>query len=173
MANSTKKNRTEIDRFTNKLQKQFGKIVTATAMKALGAEQVRQMQIRVRLGYGVRKDLGRREAFKSLKDHSPSYKIYRSRNSSKLDGTTSPRKQNLTFTGQLVRDIHVVGYRKDSFIIGHSDKNRASPDNFSNKKLSTWVQEQGRPYMFVTDNEYKKLLRFYQNKIIKPTLAKI
>ena len=43
MANSSQRNRTEIDRFTSKLQKQFGKIVTTTSMQMLGAEQVRQM----------------------------------------------------------------------------------------------------------------------------------
>jgi hypothetical protein len=172
MANSSKLNRTEIDRFTTKLQKQFGKIVTTTSMQMLGAEQVRQMKIRVRLGYGVRKELGKREAFKSLKHHSPSYTRYRELNSDQLDPETSPKMQNLTFTGQLVRDIRVIKYRKDSFVLGHSDKKRDG-DSFSNKKLSKWVQEQGRPYMYVTDLEYKKLLRFYQNNIIKPTLAKI
>ena len=172
MTSSSKRNRTEIDRFTSKLKKQFGKIVTTSSMAMLGAEQVRQMKIRVRLGYGVRKEFGKRQAFKSLKHHSPSYTLYREQNRDKLDPETAPRMQNLTFTGQLVRDIRVIKYRKDSFVLGHSTKGRKD-DDFSNRKLSQWVQEQGRPYMYVTDLEYKKLLRFYQNKIIKPVLAKI
>jgi hypothetical protein len=89
MANSSQRNRTEIDRFTTKLQKQFGKIVTTTSMQMLAAEQVKQMKIRVRLGYGVRKELGKREAFKSLKHHSPSYTRYRELNSDQLDPETS------------------------------------------------------------------------------------
>jgi len=162
----------QIKDLNKRLEKQFSVIPSKKSMTMLGNFAVIGMQKRVRLGFGSTKELGPKKSLKSLRDHSPAYKAYRKRYQSDLDSTTSARKQNLTFTGQLVRDIQLLKATKNNFKIGHSTSAR-NGDNFSNRKLSKWVQVAGRTYMDITNLEYKRLLRFYQNTIIKPALSKI
>ena len=167
---------TQIADLKKKLEDKFGSITSKKNMLKLGKHLVTDMQTRIRLGYGVKEQLGKRESFKSMgktgKGHTPRYIAYRKKNKALLDSTTRPTKQNLTFTGQLVRDLRVLKATKSNFLIGHSKKNRTG-ETLTNRRLSGFVQIQGRPYMNVTNLEFKRLLRFYQNEIIKPILSKI
>jgi len=168
---------TQLKDLKKKLEGVFGSLTTKKSMKRIGNYLVEDMQKRVRLGYGVREQLGKRESFKSMgktgKGHTPRYIAYRKKNKALLDSTTRPGKQNLTFTGQLVRDIRLVKVTKANFTVGHSNKSRKG-ETLTNRELSGFVQIEGsRPYLNVTNLEYKRLLRFYQNNIVKPTLAKI
>ena len=163
---------TQIADLKKKLEDKFGSITSKKNMLKLGKHLVTDMQTRIRLGYGAPTQLGKRQSLKSLKNHSPAYKRYRKKNRSKLDSSTRPAKQNLTFTGQLVRDLRVLKATKSNFLIGHSKKKRTG-ETLTNRRLSGFVQLQGRPYMNVTNLEFKRLLRFYQNEIIKPILSKI
>jgi hypothetical protein len=155
-----------------RLEKQFGILTSKSAMQKLGDWTTLDIQKRIRLGYGVRKSLGKKIALKTLKKHTPEYTAQRIRNKNELDSTTAPKKQNLTYTGQLVRDLRVLKASKSNFTIGHSTKSRQN-SNLTNRKLSGYVQDVGRPYMNITDLEFKRLTRFYQNKIIRPVLSKI
>jgi hypothetical protein len=169
MAKSTQ---TQINDLKKRLEKQFGIIVTKPVMTKLGNFLVGDMQKRVRLGYGVPRQEGKRKSLKSMKPHTLAYTKFRQKKRSELDPTTSPRKQNLTFTGQLIRDLRVVKATKSNFLIGHSTSKR-SGEKISNRQLSEFVQDKGRIYMNVSALEFKRLTRFYQNKIVRPVLSKV
>ena len=166
-----KKTETQINDLKKRLEKQFGLIVTKPVMKKLGIFLVGDMQKRIRLGYGVPKQEGKRKSLKSMKPHTLQYTKFRQKNRSELDPTTSPRKQNLTFTGQLVRDLRSKA-TKSNFKIMHSTSKR-DDESISNRQLSQFVQDKGRIYMNVSDLEFKRLTRFYQNKIVRPVLSKV
>jgi hypothetical protein len=163
---------TQIKNLQKRLEDSFEALTTKKNMTKIGKYLVADMQKRVRLGYGAPKQLGPRKSLKSLKDHSPEYKAYRKKKKAILDSTTRPGKQNLTFTGQLVRDLRLIKVTKANFIVGHSQNSRTG-ESLTNRDLSGFVQIKGRPYMNVTNLEFKRLLRFYQNEIIKPVLSKI
>ena len=163
------KTETQINNLQKKLQDTFGVLTTKKSMVRIGRFLVVDMQKRIRLGYGSARQLGQKEKLKPL---TSSYVNYRKKNRSSLDKTTRPKKSNLTFTGQLVRDLRLTKVTKANFVIGHSNKLRRR-ETLTNRELSGFVQIQGRPYMNVTGLEFKRLLRFYQNDIIKPTLSKI
>lgn len=167
-----KKTEAQIKDLKKRLRKLFKVVTNKQSMKTLGGYAVDELQKRTRLGYGVKKSLGPKISLKQLRDHSAGYKRYRKRNRRSLDTTTRPAKQNLTFTGQLLRDLRLTKVTRSNFTIGHSSRKRRG-DDFSNRTLSKWVQDEGRTYMDITDKEYKRLLRFYQNKIVRPKLAKV
>lgn len=101
---------------------------------------------RTRLGFGARD--GKKEKLKKL---SEGY-IKQRKRSTELSPFTSPRKSNLTFTGQMLESVHAQGHTV------RIPKGR-------NSRVATYVTEQGRPWFGVTEQERAQLKIFYERLV--------
>ena len=164
----TSKFQKDLRKELSKIEKQFIKTVSPTAMKKIGNEAVMMVRTRTRVGFGVS---GSRK--QKLKKLSASYVKTRKKlkKAGQLDSTTGVRKSNLTNTGQMLRSLKIKKANSKSVKIGASGRRQGS--RLGNEKLSRFVTIQGRPFLDLTESEEKKLARFYQNKILKPALARV
>jgi len=113
---------------------------------------------RTRKGKGVKKTGGNRVKLKAL---SKAYIKYRK--TQKLHSTTSPRKSNLTFTGQMLESVKILKSTKDSaFSIGPSGRRK---DGKRNADVSRWVTEKGRPFMNLGKVEIRELHRILEARL--------
>ena len=131
-------------------------------MLKLGKESVTIIRRRTRLGYGVTGGLfGNKQTLKSLKPHSPQYQKYRQKHKAELYRETSPRKQNLTFSGELLNSMKVTLARKHRCLIGFPKRKH----KISGELLTEIAQKQhdaGRKFLFMSKKEANQLLRFYR-----------
>lgn len=125
------------------------------------AERIKK---RTRLGYGVEGGVrgGQRERLGKLSD---SYIATRkkARRSGKLSSATSPKRSNLTFTGQLLDSLR--GMVKGNKIIVYLKKNR--DDGKTNPQVAGYVENGGRPFFELTDKEVKGLRNNIKKDLIK------
>lgn len=134
-------------------------------LKKMGLAAVDIVVTRTRKGFGVKKTGGNRKKLKAL---SKGY-IAR-RKMSNLHRTTSPRKSNLTFTGQMLESVKVLrSTKKSSFSIGPSGRRS---DGKRNADVGRWVSDQGRPFMNLGRLEIKELSKIMRSQM-KDRLQKI
>jgi hypothetical protein len=114
------------------------------------------------LGYGVKKDLGRKEKLREL---SFDYKEFRRENKDLLSRATRPSKSNLTLTGQMLDSLRIRKFRRGLVTIGPYGRRRAagfSPTKLTNPQLTEILEANGRPYLHLSRLEVKQLQRFYR-----------
>jgi hypothetical protein len=87
----------DIANFVNKASGAVKKSVQRKVMNEFGLEVIKMIQVRVRLGYGVRREGAPKQPLRRL---SKSYIEFRKRNRHRLSEYASPGKSNLTFTGE-------------------------------------------------------------------------
>lgn len=147
-----------LSNFAKKLSAKLKKSFDPSFMREVGNETIRLIYSRTKLGYGVRSQGAAREKLKPLSD---TYINIRKRiqKSGGLDPTTSPKKSNLTKSGQMLRSIKIkranngtvwivpMGYRTD----------RKSNEEIANKV------SKDRPFMYLSNLEIEKIKRFAQN----------
>jgi hypothetical protein len=162
------KARIKFNEIVKKIEKAVDDNLKVDALGRLGVEAVNLVRKRTRLGYGVPKNLGQR---KKLEPLSPRY-VERRSMFSNLAAYTTPKKSNLTLTGQMLESLEatVVG----STVIIRPTGTRI--DGKRNEDVARWNQEgaigQGkdgslwvrpeRIFMNISKNEYNQLLRFYR-----------
>jgi hypothetical protein len=146
---------TDIAKFLKDCFKVFDKFGDKEAMTAIAAEAANMIRTRTRLGYGVPGDNAPRQKLKVLSD---SYKLFRRKHKDELYDEASPAKSNLTFTGQLLNSLKVKKISKDSAIVGASGKRQG--EQLTNDKLAEYVEENGRPFLYLSNLENKKLETF-------------
>jgi hypothetical protein len=148
----------------------FGKSIDSKSMERIAKEAVIEIKRRTRLGYGVAEDRQPKEKLLSL-----SYEYIEQRFEMKEDGilsdATKPQRSNLTMTGQMLDSLRVINHRRNFAEI--SPYGSRWDSDLTNQEVSAYVEAAGRPYLNLSDLEIKKLARFYQNKILKPKLAKV
>lgn len=134
-------------------------------LREMAQEAIRLIQIRTRLGYGVKETGAKRERLTPLK---PKYKVFRAKNRFELDNTTSANRSNVTFSGQMLGSMKIVSIRDRSVVIGPAGRRSpvlGVPQRITNRKLAQIVQlDGGRPFMPLSDLELRKLDRFYRNR---------
>jgi phage gpG-like protein len=86
-----------------------------------------------------------------------SAKYIEKRRRSKLHPETKPEKSNLTFTGQLLDSI-TAKIRKGKAVIAPRGRRR---EGGTNERVSIYVQQQGRPFLFLGRKDTKELIDFY------------
>lgn len=120
-----------------------------------------QIEKRTRLGKGVSEG-GELEKLKPL---SEKYVKFRK---GKVSGLTSPKKSNLTFTGQMLSAIKGVrnGTLFTFFFTGKRD------DGKSNAEIAQYAREKGRPFFNLSNSERNGLQRKI-SKIIKESIKKL
>jgi hypothetical protein len=158
--------------------------VQATEMRLIGEFVKKDVRTRTKLGYGVKNSGEPRQALKSL---SEKYAVARKAskeglvrfetrsgeqvefraNIDPIDKSTTPKKSNLTFTGQMLDAIDIVNITGKSVTISVKDSNRhdkraqRQPDKTPNNNLvAQYVTEAGRPFMNLSDLQMKRVSDF-------------
>jgi hypothetical protein len=152
----------DLKNFVDKLYETFDGMQSKAVRTSLAEESIGYITIRTRLGYGVERD----EAPKGkLKPLSPNYIKFRSRYQD-LYGLTTPKKSNLTLTGQLLNSLKIKKTTQTQIIIGPSGKRytvgKVKSRNLTNERLAEYVADAGRPFLHLSDLEVKKLEQFYR-----------
>lgn len=119
------------------------------------AERVR---IRTRLGYGVDREGGEKKKLKAL---SPKYIDYRKKNKAILYNQTTPRKSNLTFSGQLLDSISGRSNPRGIVIYLKDRRN----DGKKNVDIKNYQEEKGRPFFYLTRQEIVNTEREYRQRV--------
>ncbi len=147
------------------------KALSRSNTKKILDEAAKIVRRRTLLGFGVEENEGPRKRLKKL---SASYKEQRRRlgkprkvstgekfrSKLRLSPKTTPAKSNLTLTGQLLDSIRarVTGPGK-GFLTPTGQRN----DGFSNEEIAAFVEEAGRDFMNLSNNEIKQLSDFAQD----------
>lgn len=156
--------------FANALQKAIEKAVSPDAMRSYALEAANMIRVRTRLGYGVASSGGKRERLKPL---SESYKKqragqlgffttesgavvpYKPKRKPKISEFTTPGRSNLTFTGQLLDSLQVTSANRGKATIGVQGRRAGS--SLTNRDVARFVEEQGRPFLNLSDVEIKRV----------------
>lgn len=117
-----------------------------------------RIRVRTRLGYGVKQEGAEREKLKKL---SSKYIDYRKKNRTSLSQFTTPKRSNLTFSGQLLDSIS--GRSNSRGIIIYLKNQR--DDGKENVDIKNYQEKQGRPFFYLTRTEITNLNREYRQRV--------
>lgn len=145
----------DLKSFRDKLDKALDELVSPKVLKEIGQFEADLIKRRSRLGSGVPKDGGAKVKFTEL---APSTVV--SRRKKKLASETTPKKSNLTESGQLLNDL-VSKIEGRSTVIGHT-KDR-------NKRIGAFHQTGGpklpqRRYLGLAKEDIKQITAIMQDK---------
>lgn len=125
----------------------------------IGEEVSTQIRKRTRLGYGTTKT-GSQAKLKPTKTSTQKAKQLKKKQG-KLSDQTTPKKSNLTDTGQLLDSIqHKASLQK----VVIDFKNPRKDSEIGNKELAKHVQDD-RPFFGLTNPEKNRLKRLIEKKI--------
>jgi hypothetical protein len=156
-----------MEQFVRNLRRGVGNAYTKSMMRKYGELAIKFIVARTRKGIGVSKTAGSEKRLKAL---SASYIKHRQRNTGKLDSTTSPRRSNLTFTGQMLRSMRVKEVSKRQVKWGPNKVRRKG--GITNEKVGEFVAQQGRPFNFLSKVDIKKLIKFI-DKSLQGSIRKV
>lgn len=141
-----------------KVNRSFDRAITSGLAKSIANDMAAQIVKRTRLGKGVNKS-GKLVKLKALKKNS---KYIKRRRKGPIDSTTSPKKSNLTFTGQLLRAIKGSSSGRKIIIILSNNRN----DGILNSDIVEWQEKQGRRFFDLSKSEANKFTRIIRQKIL-------
>jgi phage gpG-like protein len=142
-----------------RIKKEIGDGLSQRAMRRIGTVMLVLITRRTREGYGaVRTGAGR----KPLKELSGEYIKRRKR--ARLDPTTRPSKSNLTFTGQMLRSMSILGTTNTAVLVGPKRSRRKG--GLTNFQVAELVSKE-RPFLFLTDKELETVTDFVDDEIEK------
>lgn len=146
----------QVQKFTSKIEKTLKQAVSKRQTSALAEEAIKIIVRRTRLGYGVKRNYSERYKLPGL---STAY-IKRRRNYSGLAGTTTPKKSNLTFTGQMLESVSIIrADDKGMIVIGPKGRRR---DRLTNVEVAEFNEQRGRIFNRLSRLEFQQLLRIYR-----------
>lgn len=132
-------------------------------MEKVANDLAAQIKKRTLLGYGVSN--GNQQRLKPL---SESYVKQRKRYSGNLSGDTTPKRSNLTATGQLLNAIRGTGYPAKLEITINDRRGRnlsGKSSGITNNKLLEYVSAD-RPFFAITKAESNKLVRELKTQLL-------
>lgn len=150
-------------KFSDKLAKKVVEVKSRRIQDALGIFVVDLIRKRTRLGYGINKNGGDKVRFPQLSDR---YVDYRKKNRRELDPTTSAKKSNVTFSGQMLRSL---GYRikggNSGILIQVSGTRR---DGSKNEDVALeLLNKRDRRFIGLTRSEERQVARLYRQQFGK------
>jgi hypothetical protein len=162
------KARLQLAAIVKRIEKSVNDNLTNEVLGELGLKAVEIVRKRTRLGYGVTKQFGERGKLAPL---SPNY-VEQRRMFNQLAAYTTPKKSNLTRTGQMLESLGVTV--KGTTVIIRPEGVRT--DGKRNEDVARWNQEGAvgqrkdgslwvrpeRIFLNISGNEYNQLLRFYR-----------
>lgn len=144
---ASKVNTQKFQKYMQSLYEEFGSTATLREVGDYAADRIAK---RTKLGKGVAGE--GQEAF-PLKPLSEGYvkARKRKRTSGTLDNTTSPKKSNLTLTGQMLRALQVLQVLPYKVIVGVKSTSRTDSD-LNNSEVAGFVSKD-RPFLNLSKAE--------------------
>jgi len=147
----------EFDAVNKKLDRLVASARSKSAMKRLAEGVAEQIRKRTRLGYGVDRSGAKQTKLKPLKSEKYIRRRQIARKGGELSGNTSPKRSNLTFTGQLLDAIKGKALRAGESVV-YVDENR--DDGVLNSDIIDGQENiQGRPFYHISKTEYTNIVR--------------
>ena len=130
-------------------------VLNKSTFNDIGAMTAQQIKTRTRLGKGVEQSEG---SFSALKPLSPATQNIRAdkKKAGKLSPLTTPKKSNLTETGELLDAIKYES--KDTEV-------RIYIEGSKNQKKAIDQVSQGRKFMNLSKTEVREIIKYLQKKI--------
>jgi len=157
--------KSDIEKFVRNLRRGTGVATSKANMRLLGERCIQLIVRRTQQGFGVARTGGEEVNLKSL---SENYIAYRQKNRRKLDGTTTPRKSNLTFTGQMLRSMTVKQVTNSIVKVGPNNRRRKG--GLTNAQLAEILQVR-RPFNNLSQGEIEVVVNFF-DKILQLEIVK-
>lgn len=139
-----------------KLSKTVQETVDRVTMQKVGDFTALLVVKRTRLGYGVNDNFGDKKKLAAL-----SINYVKSRKKNGVDSTTSPKKSNLTKTGQMLKSVQAKYKAKGVIVIAPTG---TRSDGESNVDIAKYNAERkpSRVFNRVSRLEFQQILRFYR-----------
>ena len=159
------------------ISEKLKKAVSASVDKSLARKLANTIKIRTQLGFGT-DGSGKQSRLKPLSD---SYKKQRKGEIAfftneygqvipydpdyvqPLYSKTTPSKSNLTRTGEMLESLR--GFVNDNTITVQVTGIR--DDGLTNREVLEYTEEDGRPFLYMTNAEKNELIRELKNRIMK------
>jgi len=145
-----------------KIQKAYEKLTKPAYTKKFAEFVKEDVKKRVRLGYGVKANLSPKQRLKAIEDSTIKQRKKLSQVGD-LSQFTSPRRSNLTRSGQLTDSIIGLGMNRE-FIVEVEDSRN---DGVTNSEIVSGQEKQGRPFLYITDLEKKRLNNLVKKAILE------
>ncbi len=143
-----------IDKFIDDINKRLERAQDKTVFSAVAKMASDLIKKRTRLGYGVEKDGANKTKLKGIKDKTIEQR-QRKKKMGLLHNNTTPKKSNLTDTGQLIDAIGSrATQRYGEVFISEKRKDRAV-----NSDIVEGQSDMGRKFFNISNAEYKQLER--------------
>lgn len=147
-----------------KIESKIDRAIDLSLDDKLARDLVEQIVKRTKLGYGVGEN-GEQTRLARLSD---SYAERRRRLKGELDTDTSPKRSNLTATGQLLDAL--VGKIRNGDIVISIEGNRNGelggyPSKYTNEEIADFVERQGRKFLGLTNSEKNALIRELRKRV--------
>lgn len=154
----------DLRQVVNSLQRQFSRPLSKRELREVGDLSAEAIFRRTKKGFGVKDTGGNKRKLRSL---SEQYIKFR-RGFSSLARDTSPRKSNLTLTGQMLASIGTTKVRQ-----GTNGKALVlvAPKGRKNINKALWQADQGRIFMNLSKKELREIKEF-MSKSIKSNVRK-
>jgi hypothetical protein len=138
-----------------RIEKTIDEAISRKQMQDLGEFAAGLVVKRTRLGYGVDKQFGVKSPLKGL-----TLNYIKRRQKILLSDTTSPRKSNLTNTGQLLDSVQVIKTEEGKLRFGPTGGRRDSKS--SNLEIAQYQESSGRIFNRISQLEFNQILRQYR-----------
>lgn len=150
--------RLQVRTIVKNIQDTVGRSLTPQEMRFLAMATLDSIVKRSRAGFGVERNFGVQRAFPAL---SKSYIEFRKRYK-KLAKTTSPRKSNITLTGELLDSIGILRTNQGSLVIGATGTRSSG---LTNEKLVGYLARKDRYFLRLSNQEFKQFVQNYQKTL--------
>ena len=158
----------------SRIQEQIVKSVESVAAPANFTKYMKEaaddIKLRTRLGYGNDKTGGRKTKLKRLADVTKQNRRYR-KDRGELSNATDPNASNLTMSGQMLDALDGVA---TGVGVGAVFLNDARYDGkLTNTEVATFAHQTGRPFLYLTDLELKRLTDSIRKDLIKSVRTRL
>lgn len=152
----TREQKTSLDKIFKRIKSALSEAVKRPEMEPTARFAIEVIVKRTRLGSGVRHQFGEKGPLKKL-----SLRYVKQRTMfSDLDALTTPKRSNLTLTGQMLKSMDIIRSENGKITIGPTGSRYDSKS--SNAQIAAFQERQGRTFNRVSYLEYKQILRFYR-----------
>lgn len=156
----------ELRRFVRDLKRGTDSWTSKKNMRLIAERAIQLIVRRTQKGFGVKNNNGQEIPLKAL---SSVYIEQRKRQRKLLDGTTSPIKSNLTFTGQMLRSMTVKEITNKSVSIGPNKRRRKG--GLTNEQIAEYVQKE-RPFNNLSFKEINAIVKF-MDEVLQLEIIKV
>jgi len=157
----TREQKTSLDKIFKRINSALSEAVKPPELEPTARFAIEVIVKRTRLGYSVRHQFGEKGPLKKL-----SLRYVKKRTMFEdLDALTTPKRSNLTLTGQMLKSMDIIRSENGKIRIGPTGTRRKlgnEKNTPTNAQVAAYQEGQGRTFNRVSYLEYKQILRFYR-----------